>query len=80
MGPHVTRIEYDMEPFLKSCLKAYEDLVGDVQYYDAKTPFVKEDDYENVARDPASKGNRLICPWCVGAFPKEDFSPIRWGQ
>ena len=40
-----------------------------------KTPFVKGYDYENVARDPASKGNGLTCPWCEGSFPKEDFSP-----
>ena len=40
-----------------------------------KTPFVKEDDYENTARDPATKGNGLVCPWCEGAFPKDDFAP-----
>ena len=40
-GTPVTRIEYDMEPFLVTCLKAYEDLACDVQYYPAKNTFCK---------------------------------------
>ena len=67
-----------MDPFLVSCLKAYEDLVGGVHYYPAKTPFVKDDDYENVARDPASKGNGLTCPWCEGVLSKRGHQSVYW--
>ena len=75
-GTPVTRIEYNMQPFLESCLTAYEGLVGDVKYDEVYTPFVKEDDYEHVSKAPASAGEGLICPWCEGAVPYGTFYQI----
>ena len=52
-GTPVTKIEYNMQPLLESCLTAYEGLVEAVEYDVAYTPFAKDDDYENIAKAPA---------------------------
>ena len=79
-GTVITRVEYDMEQFLRQCVDAYKALSGVDKLEVVTTPFIAEDDYGNVSRRPASDGNGLCCPWCEGVYPTEEFVPWKPGK
>jgi len=55
-------IEYDMETSLKQCLQAYRDLSGVDELQVVSTPFIREDDTDNPARQPIAHCEGMICP------------------
>ena len=81
-GTYITRVEWDMENFLVQCIDTYKGLANVSTLEHADTPFIPEDDYGNLSRRPASDGEGLVCPWCEGSYPTEQFTkwkPGKWG-
>ena len=71
-GGVATVHEYDMEDFMASCVKLYEELAPGVKLKKVATPFLNDDHRESAARGPAggsghetgAAGPVEICPWC----------------
>ena len=76
-GLPVRVMSYNMQSFLENCITKYEALAGpDFKCTKAKTPFVEEDDRDNVARTARSDGPGLVCPWRCGAFLESEFAKV----
>ena len=76
-GVKVKGMEYDMESFMKSCVDLYQELAGPkFTLRKVRTPFVEEDIGENPFRAP-QPGPGVVCPWCRGAFPVEDYVTVK---
>ena len=76
-GTTARYIEYNMEEFLESCIKRYEELCASpVKWKNTDTPFLEESGEQDPFRDPVCKGPGLQCPYCDGVFPTESFNKI----
>jgi len=74
-GTNVRVMEYNMEPFLEQCIASYISLTGSsANLTKVTTPFIDEDDNDNVARQPVeNKGRASNVPGVWGSFPESAF-------
>ena len=72
-GKKVTTMTYDMEDFLKSCVKNYLELAGltEDKLKHVATPFLPEGHRESQAGAPQPGDNPTTCPWCKHTFQTE---------
>ena len=75
-GKKVTTMTYDMEDFLKSCVKNYLELAGLTadKLKHVATPFLPEDHRESQAGAPQPGDNPTTCPWCKHTFQLQGVS------
>ena len=65
-------MKYNMEDFLESCVKRYEELSGgNARLRAVNTPFLPEGPKEGPAGRPASSEFAVECPWCQHTFAIE---------
>ena len=75
-GTQVNVVQYNQEEYIDSALEKYIQLASHlegkpVQYKQAWTPTLPEDQNKSPMGAPAATGPCHTCPWCKFAFPQD---------
>ena len=75
-GRVATTHGYDMEEFMRSCVRLYEELAPGVRLTSVPTPFLTDDHRDSAARGPAGTSPVEVCPWCECPHAPNTFASL----